>query len=359
MPDPTKQSVSASQMPCLFGVSPYMSRFMLWHDFKGDAELPLVDPDERMAWGTLHEPAILARTAYDYRARMIVNTERRQYVRRGRIGHTRDGRMLGSGRGRINVEAKNLDFMVWKSDWTETAAPQHIEIQAETGTYVDRCDMTIIAAHVGGNSIRYYERAPRPELQDRIKAETASFFESLKRNREPDPLGVAAELPQLATLYPEANPAKVLERLEDAELRDLLKQYEYGQGQETFGRKLVEAAKPKILALAQDCSVIRANSIECRIAKSEIEEQVEVDREVLFAAQAVRAWARVSFSENVASWPRELQKLHAVLRDPWKVTRNAHISARISTYPRYGDPPLPGDDVIEAVVAAHGGTITP
>jgi hypothetical protein len=336
-------------MPSLFGLSGHgLSRWGLYWWFKHDPDLGLEDPDERMSWGVRLQEPILQRVAYEYRGRMLSNTEKNIYVRRGRIGHTRDGRLIAAGRGRINVEAKNVDYMIWKSDWTETAAPQHIEIQAEVGTYVDRCDLTIIAALIGGNKLKLYERTPRPEFHGRMKDETLLFFDDLKNGREPDPMGaIEADLPMLARLYPEPDPAKVLERLEDAELRDLLRQFRYGRDQIRFGQNLVDQARPKILAIAQDCSIIRANGIEAAIRKELRAAEEAVDHEVLFAAQAVRAWARAAYTENVATWPRELRQLDKVLRSPWVETRKESISQFIDTFERYGDPALPGDDIVQ------------
>jgi hypothetical protein len=350
MPDPNRESVSASQMPALFGFSAHgLSKWMLYHHFKGTAQLPFVDETERMTFGNIFQPPLLRRTAFHYRARLLDNTDRRLYVRRGKIGHTRDGRLLGSGRGRINVEVKNVDSLVWKREWTETAAPQHIEIQAEVGTFVDRCDLTVIAACIGGNSLRFYERTPRPDFHERMKDAVARFFEDLRKSREPDPMGLPEELPMLAELYPEADETKILERLEDQELRELIRQFQYGRDQETFGRRIKEAARPKILAIAQDCSVVRANAIEAHITKTAREAEEAVDHEVLFAAQAVRAWARLHFGENMEAWPKELRKLAAALRTPWYETRRAGIAQIITTRERPWDTPLPGDDIMTKV----------
>ena len=349
MPDPLRKTVSASQMAALFGVSPYLSRWMLFRHFYGDA-LPLREPDERMSWGVMLQDAIMRQAAYLYRARLLSNTETGRYIRRGRIGHTRDGRLIASGRGRVNVEAKNVDFLQWKAHWSETNCPQWIEIQAEVGTYVDRCDLTVVAALVAGNDLKLYERAPNLELQERMRAEVAAFFESVRKGDEPDPVGLPIELPMLAQAWPQVDEGKILERLEDPDLRDLLLQYDHGHQQEAYGRRVMAIAKPKILALAQDCSMVRANSIEARVAKTAVPPEEVVHEEVLFAAQAVRAWARIHYSEDMGAWPAELRKLAYVLSAEgkgWREHRRAHIRQQIITYRRHWDAPLPGDDIVE------------
>src|SRR5258708_3729074 len=129
MPDVTKQSVSASQAPALFGHSPYSTKWLLWQHFKND--VPIEPPEDlRMGWGKLLQAVILRAAADQYGLEMQPNLAE-EYIRRGRLGCTLDGEMLVPDGEPIIVEAKNVDWLRWRDTWTESAAPMHVEIQLQ------------------------------------------------------------------------------------------------------------------------------------------------------------------------------------------------------------------------------------
>ena len=273
MPDPTKQSVSASQTPVLFGQSPYATRWMLHQHFaKG---LPLDAPeDERTRWGSLLQDDILEATALSYRMEMQPNIAN-EYTRAGRLGATIDGRMIMPDRGPVIVEAKNIDWLRWRDTWTKTAAAPHVEIQLQTQMLVaGELDAEprhgIIAALVGGNELVFHERAPDAELHDRIREEAAHFFEDLAAGREPDPFGSPLELPMLAALYPETTPREVVEDYDDEELALAIRQFAWAKGEESFARKLKEQMQAKIMARAGAAEILRANGATCYFSRAAV-----------------------------------------------------------------------------------------
>lgn len=343
-------------MPALYGRSKYLTKWMLWQHFAND--LPLERSDTtRMKWGRDLQKVILERTAYEYRLRMRQNIDENRYIKRGRIGHTRDGRMFSAQRGRINVEAKNVDWFIYNDDWSEIAAPPEYEIQLQVGMYVDQANEGIIAVLVGGNDQKYYERAPNLELYESMREETARFFQSIKRNKPPEVAGMPVELPMLAMLYPETDPGKVLERFEDRELRDILREYRHARENRQFYDKRVESLAPKIIAIAQDCSLIRCTGIEAKISKSLSEDSLRLKATLEPACRAIVAWATQTYGlatvQNAASWPSELRDLYLMMIEPWEVSRRGGIRTTISPKLRLNDPPLPGDDIAE-VVAEEG-----
>ena len=361
MPDAKLRSISASQMPALFDSSPYLSQFMLWHYFRDRTRVPGEKMTERMEWGVGIQRAILHRTARDYRLRMKYNLDEPRYLRRGRIGHTRDGSMFDPSKGRILVEAKNVDAFRWRdpsSGWSEYEAPRHMEIQLRTGMYVDRAVQGIIAALVGGNELHYYEREPNPEFFEEMKARTSAFFRSVRANKEPEPAGIPAELPMLAVLYPEADEKKVLDRFDDKEVRELLREYKYCRGQRGFFEKRLDQITPQIIALAQDCSLIVARGIELKITRSATPESTKLNEDLFeVGVKTVLRWAEMQFGPETKGWPEPLRVLAEIAAEPWIVTRKGGVRNTLTPRLRPADPPFPDDDITEAIRQDHPGGI--
>jgi predicted phage-related endonuclease len=265
MPDPTQQSVSASQAAALFNAHPYFTKFMLWHHFKNGMPLEVAG-NERIAWGKLLQDDILYATSLAYRLEVAENTAN-EYTRAGQLGATIDGRMVMPDRGPVIVEAKNIDWLRWKETWSETAAAPHVEIQLQVQMLAAGTDHGIIAALVGGNEMRWLERERNGELADRLREEAALFFESIERNDAPDPLGSPLELPMLAALYPTADPEEIIEDLEDQELAETVRQFASARKDETFNRKLKELMQAKILARTGTAGRLIVNGARCKITR--------------------------------------------------------------------------------------------
>lgn len=270
MPDPTRESVSASQAAALFNQSPYFSRWMLHHHFRDGLSLD-APADDRMDFGKLLQDPILKMTAAAYRLEIVPNATD-DYIRRGRLGATVDGRMLKPDVGNGIVEVKNIDWLRWRQTWTETAAAPHVEIQLQAQMYADDAEWGIIAALVGGNEMKFYERERNAELCDRLVEESAHFFEAVGTGLAPDPLASPIELPMLAQLYPATDPAERIEDLEDEDLAITLRQLGWAQDQKRFAEKLEGQMKAKLLARAGSAASVYAKGARCWITKSAIAE---------------------------------------------------------------------------------------
>jgi predicted phage-related endonuclease len=266
MPDPAKQSISASQAAALFDRHPYYTKWMLWQHFRRGLSIE-AEAEERIAWGRLLQDDILTAVAIEYRLDVVPN-HGDEYIRDGLLGATIDAHMIAPEKGEIVVEAKNIDWLRWRDTWSETAAAPHVEIQLQTQMRVRKAQHGLIAALVGGNDLRFYERERNSDLWELLEQETRLFFESLKTDREPDPLGSPLELPMLARLYPETVPTKTLQDLEDEDLAETIRQFNWARNQESFAKKFKEQMQAKLLARAGDFGIIRANGVSAFIKKS-------------------------------------------------------------------------------------------
>lgn len=261
MPDPLRQTISATQAPALFGVSPYYTRWMMWQHFARGIAIDSPE-DARMSWGKKLQPLVLAQTAEDMRFEVRANADD-HYHRRGRLGCTRDGTIICPDRGPGAVETKCVfDYRTWMADWQGGKCPprQHeIQLQQqmfvgdESGPY----KWGVLTAWVAGEQ-HYFEREPIPELLTRLEHQADAFFAEVEAMREPDPFGAVVEIDLLNRLFPTAK-GKVVDLSGDPEADAHAEMAAmFNMHKETASAAGAEAEKlrAKILALVKDAEEV-------------------------------------------------------------------------------------------------------
>lgn len=203
MPDPSRQTVSASQASAMFNVNPYMTRWMLWRWLKFGDEAP--DPeDNRMGWGTMMEPLLMQAAAKELRYE-IRPTRRpdgtQPYITNGLLGCTRDAEIICPDRGPGALEMKcAFDYHVFMDKWGGgKKPPRHNEVQLQTQMKVGDGKTSYKWGMLGlwcGAEMFYFERKPVTELWAELDTEAARILQEVRDGKEPDPFGdpVEAEL---------------------------------------------------------------------------------------------------------------------------------------------------------------------
>src|ERR1700719_3590099 len=135
MPDPNRITLSATEAPALFGASPYLTKFMLYHKFANGENIEK-PADERMNWGKLMQPIIIEQVAKERGLEVIPNPD--LYVRRGLLGCTRDATIIAPGIGPGALEIKCVfDYRAWMQKWNGgKTVPREVEIQLQQQMYV-------------------------------------------------------------------------------------------------------------------------------------------------------------------------------------------------------------------------------
>jgi len=254
MPDPTKQTLSATQTPALFGASPYLTRWMLLRHFiHGD---PIDGPaHNRMDWGKRMQPLILAQAAEDLHLEVRPNADD-AYVRRGLLGCTRDAIVICPDRGPGALECKAVfDYGVWMTTWDGgKTPPKHVEIQTQQQMMVgdDSQSFTwgVIAVWVCGE-MKYFERKPIDDLWVEIIEAAAEFFDDVAARREGDPFGDPVEMPLLNALFP-IKAGKVIDLTNEPNAEHLaeeVKMWAWHAAQQRGHQKGADAIKAKMRAL--------------------------------------------------------------------------------------------------------------
>lgn len=234
--------ITSTEIPALFGISPYLTRFELWHRKKEQLTVRL-EQNERMKWGNRLEDAIARGLAEDngWDIRRI-----RRYMRipELRIGSSFDFEIV---RQDSLLEIKNVDGLAFKEGWLvedgEVEAPPHIELQVQHQLTVSQKGAARIGALIGGNYPLLLERKLNPDIRDAIYKESALFWQSIAAGEAPDP-DFRRDADFIASLYSSATAGKVLDLSKDLEFRGLAQRYKEAADRE----KTAEADKKAIKA---------------------------------------------------------------------------------------------------------------
>jgi len=266
MPDPTKQTISATEMPGLLGVSPYVTKWMLYQRFAKGIEAPGPDHN-RLSWGTKMEPLLLEQAATDLRLDVTTNRQAdgsQVYIRRGLLGCSRDADIYDPQRGPGALETKCcFDYKILMQEWDGGKTPprQH-EIQLQQQMCVGNghvpFEWGVIALWCGGD-MTYFQRKPMLDLWAKFEVEAMQFFDDVKGGREPEPFGSPIEVPLLKQIFDQQtseiiNAVDVLGEAEATKLAQRVVDAEYQRVQRLAAEKVEEKVKAELLGLLKDAT---------------------------------------------------------------------------------------------------------
>lgn len=268
MPDPTKATISATEMSGLLGVSPYVTKWMLFQRFAHGVEAPGPDHN-RLSWGTKLEPLILEQAAEDLHLEVQTNRQpdgSQIYVRRGLIGCSRDAEIYDPQRGPGTLEAKAcFDYRTLMEEWDGgKTPPRHVEIQTQVQMFVGKdgkpFDWGCIALWCGGD-MTYFHRKPMLDLWEKFEEEAQQFFDDVKAGREVEPFGSPIELPLLKQIFAKptgeiVNAIELLGEVEATKLAQRVVDTDYQRTVRLAAEKVEKETQAKLLGIAKDADEI-------------------------------------------------------------------------------------------------------
>lgn len=209
-----KQDITSTEVGALFGISPYVTLYELWHRKSKNIDIEF-DATERMDWGNILEPVIANEAA---RRNGWIVSPMKCYMRRPdvRMGSSFDFSIDFSIGGDVPgiLEIKNVDRMVYLQDWTETEAPLHIEIQVQHQLAVSGRKFAYICPLVGGNELHVIRRERDESVIAVIMKKVAEFWKSIADGVEPEP-DFTKDCEFIARLHNYAEPEKVINGTDD------------------------------------------------------------------------------------------------------------------------------------------------
>jgi putative phage-type endonuclease len=236
--------ITSTMSPALFGLSPYMTAFELYHAKIGDLDI-YVEETERMKWGKRLEKAIAYGIADDNNWSIRPMSE---YVRipELRIGSSFDFEVIDPIKGKGVLEIKNVDYFQFKKGWINDEAPAHIEIQLQHQLAVLGKDFRwgCIGAFVGGNSPEIFIRDADESFGKSIAVAVKKFWEDIERKAEPNP-DFYRDGEAITALYKSANGLYV-DLSGDTELSAAIEKFKQSQAVESNAKKEKDSAKAQI-----------------------------------------------------------------------------------------------------------------
>jgi predicted phage-related endonuclease len=218
------RDVTSTEVPALYGLSPYLTAFELWHQKRGRF-VEARSPDNRIRWGNRLQDAIAAGVAEDrgWKAKRL-----NVYMRVAglRLGSSFDFEIEDPKRGRGLMEIKNVDALVFRDEWLDTEAgiegPQHIELQVQNEMEVAEAGWCALVALVGGNDAKVTIRERDRAIGQSIRQHVGDFWQSIEDGAAPRPdYKLDAEF--LCRLHGRANAGEVIDA--DPGVQDLLARY--------------------------------------------------------------------------------------------------------------------------------------
>lgn len=282
--------VTSTEVSALFGESPYLTAFELWHR-KKSGDLGEIADNDRMKWGRRLEASIAHGVAEDFGvdARNIEHFATHDDVRMGAsfdfeiVGLLAHGPLTGDSRlvdlyeehGPGVMEIKNVDSLAWRNNWTRgdvAEAPAHIEIQLQAQLDCLGRKWGCIVALVGGNEAHVIVRKRDRAVGAALRRKVAEFWQSIEDNNPPPPV-MPQDAAFIVQLYQFAEPGKLFDARGDAEIASLCAEYNQAGKDEKAAKDRKESARARILERIGDAEKVLADgfSVSCAmVAPAEI-----------------------------------------------------------------------------------------
>lgn len=108
------------------------------------------------------------------------------------------GPLVGKG----VLQIKNVDGIQFARKWTDGEPPLYIVLQVQHELACSGYKWGVLAAWVGGNSLRLYFYEPRPQIIAQIRQRVTEFWDRVAKKQPPAPDGSDASSYVLRELYP-------------------------------------------------------------------------------------------------------------------------------------------------------------
>lgn len=256
------EDLTSTDIAALFDISPYLSKFELWHRKKNRTVGEMLET-ERMKWGNRLQESIATGIAKDngwiidgINGGKLDNFYQR--IEELKIGSSYDYFVSGPDIERSILEIKNVDSLAFKEGWevSEDAveAPLHIELQVQYQLLVSGLKKAYIGALIGGNRVVLIERKADSAVHNSIIQKAAEFWKSIKDCEEPAP-DFKRDASFIKSLYQAVSPEKTIQANERIE--ELVKRYKVAADEAKAAEEEKDAFKAELLTLIGDAEKVK------------------------------------------------------------------------------------------------------
>jgi len=252
-----RQDVTSTESAALFGLSPYVTHFDLWHR-KRSGTAPEFTLNDRMKWGNRLEAAIAHGIAEEqgWEIRPL-----KEYMRipGERMGSSFDFVITNLGEP-VHLEIKNVDYIAFREGWIEhddgmIEAPAHIEMQVQHQMAVSGFSRAFIGAFVAGNRGVVIERQGDEQVIRAIRHRVAEFWRTVDAGEEPEPV-MPDDAEALIRLHQYAQPGKVLDAGDNPAITALVEEYKRAANAEATAKEDKDVAKARLFEAIGDAEKV-------------------------------------------------------------------------------------------------------
>lgn len=260
------KDITSTECSALFGLSPYMTKFELWHH-KKKGEVVKIETNERMKWGTRLQDSIAEGVAeeegWDIRrmseyirdtdlragASFDFSIEQMSVMTAGEVIYKQKQMKACDYKGLLEV--KNVDGLQFRDNWSEDdegniEAPLHIEIQVQHQLMVSGREYCYIAALVGGNKLVLIKRTRDEVFIEKIRAKISEFWASIEANTPPAP-DFEKDADFIRELYDFADPNKHVDLRGNSYFQNLAMEYKKLGGEMKVAETRRDAIRAELL----------------------------------------------------------------------------------------------------------------
>jgi len=241
--DLRRQDITSTKSPALFGLSPYTTKFELYHEQVNGIEIPF-QSNERIEKGSRMEQYAAQEVAMREGWTVQPFTD---YIRilGERMASSFDYIATKPDGSRGILEIKAVDFFRHRQTWVEGEAPEHIEIQVQHQLEcADEFEWAAIAAFTGIYDYTLYYRERERDVGRAIRNAVKRFWADVEARNEPDP-DFARDDAVIAKLFNDPGKEPV-DLSDDPEFEALLAKFDVAKTQAKEFEKQAAAAKAEI-----------------------------------------------------------------------------------------------------------------
>lgn len=259
-----EKDVTSTETAALFGCSPYMTEYELWHRKTGQLVVEF-ETNDRVKWGNRLEAAIAYGIAEDLG---LIVEPFKVYMRLSdmRMGSSFDFRIVGLAENYTGdetyrdlfrehgdgiMEVKNVDGLQfrrgWIADGDDMEAPPHIELQVQHQLEVAGLQWAVIAPLVGGNTPSPFYRLRNFDYGNAITEKVCEFWQSIEDGKAPSP-DFTQDGKTIAQLLANDN-GETVDMSDNERLAELVAEHMDASIAEKEASQRKDAAKAEILTL--------------------------------------------------------------------------------------------------------------
>lgn len=253
-----KHDITSTESAALFGLSPYMTAFELYHR-KRTGEVPEFQHNDRMRWGNRLEAAI-AHGIAEEQGWTIEPMKDYRRLPAERIGSSFDFVITNNQYGPAHLEIKNVDSLAYRDGWLidddgNIEAPEHIEMQIQHQMLVSGFPRAFIGALVGGNRGVVIERLRDEPVIAAIRHRIRRFWHDLANGIEP-PAVMPDDAEAVIRLNSHAEPGKILDATGDAKIATLVSEYKRLTAERDSADEAAKVIKAELMTAIGDAEKV-------------------------------------------------------------------------------------------------------